>query len=122
MQHRYNSNKITRSGLACWPDGDTHYVAMQKTHSSNLNLGFSCPRSEKKRRNTVDCAFKSEEGNTYVTTIAISAEKCEHSSLRISLAPFCSDATVSLDHVQRGEKVLHLIQQQKQITEGQDRM
>ena len=63
MQHRYNSNKITRSGLAYWPDGDTHYVAMQKTHSSNLNLGFSCPRSEKKRRNTVDCAFKSEEGN-----------------------------------------------------------
>lgn len=120
MQHRYNSSKTTRSGPACWPDGDTH-VAMQETQSSNLNLGFSCPRSEKKRRNTVDCAFKSEGGDTYVTTIAISAEKCEHSSLRISLAPFWSDATVSLDHVQRGEKALHLIQQ-KQITGGQDSM
>lgn len=108
-------------GWACQPDGDTHYVAMQETHSSNLNLGFSCPRSEKKWRNTVDCAFKSEEGNTYVTTIAIFAEKCEHSSLRISLAPFCNDATVSLDHVQRGEKVLHLAQQ-KQIPGGQERI
>lgn len=88
MQHRYNRNKTTHSGLACWPDGDARYVAMQETHSPNLSRGFSCPRSEKKRRNTVDCAFKSEEGNTYVTTIAISAEKCEHSSLRISLAPF----------------------------------
>lgn len=121
MQHRYNSNKTTLAGPAYWPDSDTRYVAMQETHSSNLNLSFSCPRSEKKQRNTVDCAFKSEEGNTYVTTIAIFAEKCEHSSLRISLAPFCSDATVSLDHVQRGEKVLHLVQQ-KQITGGQDRM
>lgn len=88
MQHRYNSNKTTRSGLACWPDGDARYVAMQETRSPNLSRGVSCPRSEKKRRNTVDCAFKSGEGNTYVTTIAISAEKCEHSSLRISLAPF----------------------------------
>lgn len=88
MQHRYNSNKTTRSGLACWPDGDAHYVAMQETQSSNLNRGFSCPRSEKKRRNTVDCAFKSEEGNTYVIAIAISAGRCERSSLRVSLAPF----------------------------------
>lgn len=108
-------------GLAYWHDSDTHYVAMQQTHSSNLSLGFSCPRSEKKWRNTVDCAFKSKEGNTYVTTIAIYVEKCEHSSLRTSLAPFCNDATVSLDHVQRGEKVLHLVQQ-KQITGGRDRV
>lgn len=48
------------------------------------------------------------------------AEKCEQSSLRTSLAPFCNNATVSLDHVQRGEKVLHLVQQ-KQITR-QDRV
>lgn len=95
-------------GLVYWPDGDARYVAMQETHSSNLNLGFSCPRSQKKWRNTVDCAFKSKEGNAYVTTITIFAEKCEHSSLRTSLAPFCNDATVSLDHVQRGEKVLYL--------------
>ena len=31
------------------------------------------------------------------------------------------NSTVSLDHVQRGEKVLHLVQQ-KQITGGQDSM
>lgn len=111
-------------GLAYGPDGDTRYVAMQETHSSNLNLGFSCPSSEKKWRNTVDCAFQLKEGNTYVTTIAIfaeKAEKCEHSSLRTSLAPFCNDATVSLDHVQRGEKVAYLVQQ-KQMTGGWDRV
>lgn len=47
--------------------------------------------------------------------------KSEHSSLRTNLAPFCNDATVSLDQVQRGEKVLHLVQQ-KQITGGRDRL
>lgn len=35
-------------GLAWWPDGDTHFVAMQETHSSNFNLAFSCLGSEKK--------------------------------------------------------------------------
>lgn len=52
--------------------------------------------------------------DTYVTTIAIFADKCEHNSLRTSLAPFCNDATTSLDHVQEEKRYYILYSRSKQ--------
>lgn len=73
-------------------------------------------RKEVKKHCRLCLQIRGREYLCYIHPILL--KKCEQHS---SLAPFCDNATMSLDHVQRGEKVLHLVQQ-KQITGGQDRV
>lgn len=121
MQQRHNKRSaLLRAGPRS--DGDTQKVAMQETPSSDFSLAFVMPPIRNKWRNTVEFCLQTR-GREYI---------CYNHSY------FCwkvwttvlweqvwllsaTDATASLDHVQRGEKVLHLVQQ-KRGTGGQERV
>lgn len=81
---------------------ETH-VAMQETHSSDLSLAWSCLRSENTARNTVDFFFclqtRGLEYMCYSHSYFLLKSVSEHSALRVSLAPFATDTTVSQDRV-----------------------